>query len=149
MFDRNLTLISDEEFSDKQALITYLSNIENVNVIDPKSYKEAVLNRESVISTSVGYNIAIPHAISSAVKTPFVIYLKLNKGLAWDGDKDIVNHIFMIGVPEIDGSNQHLKIISELSKNLMRDKFRNNLFNAPDEESVYNLLKNIEREMMI
>lgn len=42
----------------------------------------------------------------------------------WDGNGEMVKHIFMIGVPKESGSNLHMRIISELSKNIMRNAWR-------------------------
>ena len=55
-------------------------------VASPEDYKKAVKERENTISTFIGYDTAIPHAKTDAVKTPFVAYAKLSHAMDWDGN---------------------------------------------------------------
>jgi mannitol/fructose-specific phosphotransferase system IIA component (Ntr-type) len=136
MFEKNLTIITDRKFKDKNEVISYLANLNNQNVIVPSNYEKDVLERESVVSTYVGFGVAIPHAKSLSLKSPFVIYAKFEEGVKWDESDEKVNQVFMIGVPK-----------SEISKSLMRSSFRDELIQAKNEEEVYKLLKTIEEGM--
>jgi PTS system fructose-specific IIA component len=51
-----------------------------------------------------------------------------------------VDMIFMIGVPEVDSSNEHLKILALLSRKLMKDEFRQALRVARSEDEVMDVL---------
>ena len=55
--------------------------------------------------------------------------------------------MMMIGVPADKGSTQHLKILAELSKNLMHEDFREKFLNTKSPDESYELLKSIEKEM--
>ena len=152
MFEKNLTIMTDRKFKDKNEVISYLANLNNQNVIVPSDYEKDVLERESVVSTYVGFGVAIPHAKSLSLKSPFVIYGKIEEGVKWDESDEKVNQVFMIGVPKSENGQEkdsrlHLKILSELSKNLMRSSFRDELIQAKNEEEVYKLLKTIEEGM--
>lgn len=148
MFDRNLIVLTEEKFTDQSDVINYLSGLNNPYLADPGAYREDVLEREKEVSTFVGYNTAIPHAKSEAVKEPFVICAKLENAVPWNGED--AKQIFMLGVPkDANGENAmlHLKILCELSKNLMRENFRDALDQAQSSEEIYNLVKHIEEEI--
>lgn len=154
MFQKNLTIITDRKFKDKNEVISYLANLENQNVIVPSDYEKDVLERESIVSTYVGFGVAIPHAKSLSLKSPFVIYAKLKEMVKWDDSDEKVSQVFMIGVPKNENGQEtnsrlHLRILSELSKSLMRSAFRNELMQAKEEEEVYKLLKTIEEGMSL
>lgn len=154
MFEKNLTIITDRKFKDKNEVISYLANLKNQSVIVPSDYEKDVLERESIVSTYVGFGVAIPHAKSLSLKSPFVIYAKLKELVKWDESDEKVNQVFMIGVPKNENgqdsnSRLHLRILSELSKSLMRSDFRDELIQAKEEDEVYKLLKTIEEGMSL
>ena len=148
MFDQDLVIFSQKTFENKFDAIRDLTNLVSNKVTSPKDYFEAVKEREDTLATYVEYGVAIPHAKTNAVKEPFVVYEKLENGVVWGNNGEVANYIFMIGVPEKYAGNLHLKIISELSKNLMREEFRNKLLNAENANQVYELLMLVEKEIL-
>jgi PTS system fructose-specific IIA component len=90
----------------------------------------------------VGNGIAIPHGKSSAVKEAMVIYAKLAEPIDWD-DEDMVDMVFMLGVPEDKGNNLHLEILAKLSRNLMDEEFINKLRESKSPKEVFDRLSNI------
>lgn len=148
MFEKNLILFLDKEYKDKAELLTDLSKAVSSKVTSSEDYEKAVKERENTISTFIGYDTAIPHAKTDAVKTPFVAYAKLSHAMDWDGNGEMVKHIFMIGVPKESGSNLHMRIISELSKNIMRNAWRESFMNAVSADEALAILKLIEKEVM-
>ena len=66
----------------------------------------------------------------------------------WDGNGEMVKHIFMIGVPKESGSNRHMRIISELSKNIMRNAWKESFMNAASADEALEILKLIEKEVI-
>ena len=95
MFEKNLILFLDKEYKDKAELLTDLSKAVSSKVTSSEDYEKAVKERENTISTFIGYDTAIPHAKTDAVKTPFVAYAKLSHAMDWDGNGEMVKHIFM------------------------------------------------------
>lgn len=81
---------------------------------------------ENTISTFIGYDTAMD----------------------WDGNGEMVKHIFMIGVPKESGSNLHMRIISELSKNIMRNAWKESFMNAASADEALEILKLIEKEVI-
>ena len=148
MFDQSLVFFSEKTFENKFDVIKDLANLVSNKVTSSKEYFDAVKEREDTLATYVEYGVAIPHAKTDAVTEPFVVYEKLENGVVWGNNGEIANYIFMIGVPQKYAGNLHLKIISELSKNLMREEFRNKLLNAESAEYVYELLMLVEKEIL-
>ncbi|WP_165211533.1 PTS sugar transporter subunit IIA [Streptococcus tangpeifui] len=147
MFERHLVNFSQETYQNKYQVIESTGYLPNKHIDNADIYIQDVKEREDAVPTYIGFGIAIPHAVSEGVKEPFVIYRKLKEPLIWSEDSEEVSHIFMIGVPKDKGSKQHLKIISELSKSLMREDYRNQLLHAENEDSVYRLLQQIEERL--
>lgn len=147
MFEKKFIIFSDKIYKNKLDVIADLSKIVAEKVTSPDAYFAGVKEREETIPTYVEYGVALPHAKTDAVIEPFVVYEKLAQGVRWGMDHEIANYIFMIGVPEEYAGNLHLKIISELSKNLMREEFRNRLLNAKNAEEVYQVLMKVEEEI--
>lgn len=148
MFERNLIKFSSEVYKDKFEVIADLAKLAEEKVTSVDAYVEGVKEREGVMPTYIEYGVAIPHAKTEAVKEAFVIYEKLENGVVWGEDGEVANYVFMIGVPQAQAGNLHLKIIAELSKGLMKDNFRNQLLNAENPETVYELLSMIEKEIV-
>lgn len=134
------------ELKGKDEIIRYLANVAlSINrIVETEPYIQAVLHRESEFSTGVGYGVAIPHGKSNVVREAFVLFCKVND-VDWNSlDGTSVNMVFMIGVPEQDNSNEHLKILALLSRKLMKEEFRLALTNSKTKEEVLSVFKQYE-----
>lgn len=96
-----------------------------------KGYMQAVFAREELFSTAIGYGIAIPHGKSSFVEVPFIAFARSQEEFLWDTRSEHkVRLIFLIGVPEEQASDLHLKILANISRGLMNDSYRERLEQA-------------------
>lgn len=140
------SIILECEFKEKEEIIRYLADValSTNRIIETEPYVQAVLHRESEFSTGVGYGVAIPHGKSSVVKHAFVLFCKVDD-VDWSSlDGTSVNMVFMIGVPEQDNTNEHLKILAMLSRKLMKEEFRSALMNSKTKEEVLSIFKQYE-----
>ncbi len=140
------SIILDCELQGKEEIIRYLANIalSTNRIVQTEPYIQAVLHREGEFSTGVGYGVAIPHGKSSVVNQAFVLFCKVND-VDWSSlDGTSVNMVFMIGVPEQDNTNEHLKILALLSRKLMKEEFRLALSNSQTKEEVLSIFKQYE-----
>ena len=113
-----------------------------------KDFKEAVYKREEMASTSIGYQIAIPHGISHTVNRAFIGFVQIKDAFHWNHDeKQSVQLIFLIGVPQDNQNNIHLKFISLLSRRLLDDNFRKQLIEVEDVEDAYRALNAINEQL--
>lgn len=148
MFEKDLIVFSDAEYSSKDAVIESMAELVADKVESVEGYADAVKEREAAFCTYIDHGVAIPHGKTDVVKTPFVIYERLSHGVVWSDEGEEAHHIFMIGVPETGAGNLHLKILAELSKGLIRDDFRDRLLGTDSKEEVFEILKGVEKEIV-
>jgi PTS system fructose-specific IIA component len=134
------------DLKEKEAIIRAMAKqafeIHRIKEVEP--FVQAVLHREAEFSTGVGYGIAIPHGKASVVNEAFVMFCRVDH-VDWNSlDGTDVDMVFMIGVPEEDTSNEHLKILALLSRRLMKEDFRTALRTAQSEDALLEILKKWE-----
>lgn len=126
----------------KDEAIHALANIllKNKAINDLSGFLKDVYDREEITSTGIGYGIAIPHAKSSFVMIPSVIFARSDEGIPFESmDGKDAHLFFMIAMPE-DGTNAHLKVLAMLSRKLMHSDFRDRLLEAKTKEEILSLL---------
>lgn len=100
----------------------------------------AVEAREAVLSTGIGYGVAIPHGRSATVPD-----LRLAAGTApepvrFDAlDGQPVRLFFLLVGPE-NAAGAHVKALSRISRLIRREPFRARLLQARDSEEFYRFL---------
>lgn len=140
------TIIMDLSAADKASVIDELvAKLDQAGRLnDRAAYKEAILAREAQSTTGVGEGIAIPHAKTTAVKTPAVAFGRAKNGIDYEAlDGQPSNLFFMIAAP--DGANEaHLETLSSLSGFLMDPAFRDVLLNARTEQDIIDAFESRE-----
>ncbi|MCT6867960.1 PTS sugar transporter [Gilliamella apicola] len=147
---RNDMIFLNKKINSKQEALLFLTEkAQQVGIINTQNeFLNKVLDREAIVSTAVGYQIAMPHGKSTVVQQPFVGFLRTTELFNWsEQDNEMVNMIFLIGVPEENEDNIHLKVISQLSKNLLNDSFREQLENLQNNTQIYSLLSSINKNL--
>ncbi|WP_276676889.1 PTS sugar transporter subunit IIA [Selenomonas artemidis] len=151
MFDEKRIILLTEPLATKEEVIRHLTHIENDCVPDADLYEQAVSDREASFATYTIDGVAIPHAKSNAVATPFVVFARLKAPVPWGTEPgEDARMVFLIGVPEAaggTGTNLHLKILAALSKKLMHASFRHRLEEASSTKELYQILQEIEEEL--
>ncbi len=140
--DIKLDLVSD----DKKSVIEELAEVMNKkgHIDDLNALIKDVWDRESLDTTGIGLKIALPHAKTSHINIPSVVFGRSDEGIDFkslDGEK--AHLFFMICIPE-DGVNLHLKVLAMLSRSLIHESFRNELLDAKTSEEVMEILKRVE-----
>lgn len=109
-------------------------------VIDLTSYLVAVMKREEEATTGIGFGVGIPHGKSSAVSSPTLAFGRSKEGISYDSmDGKPVHLLFLIAVPE-NSNDEHLRILSQLSRKLMHQDIRDRLMNAIDVKEIYSII---------
>lgn len=129
--------------AEKQACIEYLLDllVDAGRVEDREAALEALLAREEETTTGVGMGIGIPHAQTDAVTEPSVAFTRSDEGIDFGSmDDEPAQLIFMILVPA-SGADDHLAILSTLSRALMHEEIREGLYDAETPEDVQAVLK--------
>lgn len=118
--------------AEKEACIEFLLDlaVDAGRVTDREAALEALLAREEQTTTGVGKGIGIPHAKTAAVTRPTVAFTRSDDGIDFGAMDDSLAHlVFLILVPEA-GADDHLAILSSLSRSLMHDDVRDALYDA-------------------
>jgi fructose-specific phosphotransferase system IIA component len=143
----NTNLISlDLKAKKKEEVIKELSKLieKNGNLTSAVKFVNAVLAREEQTSTGVGSEIAIPHGKTAGVKKAAIAFARLVYPIEWESfDDKKVKLVFLLAVPEKSESNQHLKILSTLSRNLLNEDFKSDLLKAENKEEINSIIQNI------
>lgn len=137
----------DKDLTSQEDILKFIvkSAFENDYVEEEDKLLTAVKKRENEISTAIGYLIAIPHGKTGAVKSPFISMVRTSEKVKWTEDNDeMVRLVFLIGVPEKSEGKLHLKFISQLSKKLLDDSFREKLLNKKNKNEIFEQLSSIE-----
>lgn len=133
----------EEPPAEKNACIEHLLDmaVEAGRVEDREAALKALLAREEETTTGVGLGIGIPHAQTDAVTRPTVVFARSERGVDFDAmDDEPATLIFMLLVPE-GGSEEHLGMLSSLSRALMHEDVRDSLHEAESPEAVRETLK--------
>ncbi|ABR73959.1 hypothetical protein CBG46_02365 [Actinobacillus succinogenes] len=137
-------IILDLDADNKNTIIEAISQLafEHGYISDLGQFIETVKQREEQFSTAIGYGIGMPHGKSNTVLSPFISFARLKIPFYWD-EEELVKYVFLIGVPEADVV-LHLKFISQLSKKLLDDDYRNALADFETTKQVEAHLSQIE-----
>lgn len=148
MIKKELVFV-DEDIDTQEAVIEQLAHqaLQLQLLEDEALFTKAVYRREQEFSTAVGFGVAIPHGMSDAVIDAFVGFVKPKQPILWGEDKKEVQLIFLIGVPESKKNVIHLKLISQISKNLMKQEFREKLMACNDSDEAFQYLEKINDDI--
>lgn len=110
-------------------------------VTDKDEYVKALYQRESEFETGIGMGVAIPHCKNECVKEAAFALIKLEHEIEWGSlDGQPVRFVIMLAAPD-SSDNVHLKLLSQLARNLMDDQFRETLVNAKDFSEIKKLFE--------
>jgi PTS system nitrogen regulatory IIA component len=105
---------------------------------------QAIEERESVLSTGIGFGVAIPHARSSAVPELSIVGGLSPVPVPYDSiDGDPVRLFFLIVGPEA-AAGQHVKVLSRIARLVRRDNLRQQLCEAGTPDQFYSALLDAE-----
>lgn len=133
----------DLQATDKQAAISELANtfVSEGVVINESVYLKTVMKREEESTTGIGFGVAIPHGKSAAVTEPSLAFGRSQAGIQYDSmDGKPVHLMFLIAVPETS-NDEHLRILSKLSRKLMHEDVRQKLMTVTNIEEIYQIFE--------
>ncbi|MGX7091157.1 PTS sugar transporter subunit IIA [Hutsoniella sourekii] len=140
-------LFLDKDLYDQKKIIDFIiSKADEENKLsDVSQFKKDVIDRENQVSTAIGFDIAMPHGKSDGVKEPFIAFYRSDRPFKWsDSVDEEVQLVFLIGVPKENQDNLHLKFISQISKKLLNNDFRESLKNEKDNDQVLKILTSLD-----
>jgi PTS system nitrogen regulatory IIA component len=104
----------------------------------------AIQEREALVSTGIGFGVAIPHARSSAVEELSLVCGVSAEPVPFDSiDGEPVRLFFLIVGPE-SSAGHHLKVLSRIARLVRRDNVRERLSEARTPRQFYETLLEVE-----
>ena len=136
------------EGTNKTEIIDELINLfkDDERIKNLEEMRNAVHDREKIMSTGVGKGFAIPHAKTDSVNEIIAAFGRLDKPIDFQAlDEQPVNLVFLlIGKESLVGP--HIKLLSRISSMMNKDEFRESLANATTAEEIYSLFENEEKQ---
>lgn len=131
-----------ETFSNKEQVIQFLCGNLGVNgrTAHPFELEEDVWQREEIVTTAVGFGVAIPHTKSQWIRHSSISIARLDRPIDWQSEMGEVELVIMLMLGAEEGIN-HVKVFSQLARKLVNKTFRQSLFAAADAESMLALLE--------
>lgn len=130
----------------KNEIIEELVNLASRSklVKDKDEVLKAVLEREKLVTTGVGYGVAFPHAKTKAIKGIVIAFGRSKTGIDFDAmDKKSVHLFFLIAAPE-DAIGAHLNVMARLSYLMKSEKNRDTLMKISSPKELLELLDSVE-----
>ena len=131
-----------ESLSNKEQVIQFLCGNLGVNgrTEHPFELEEDVWQREEIVTTAVGFGVAIPHTKSQWIRHSSISIARLARPVDWQSEMGEVELVIMLTLGADEGIN-HVKVFSQLARKLVNKNFRQSLFAAQNAESLLALLE--------
>ena len=139
-------IVADLKGQTKEDVINELINLfkDDSRVIDLEKVRDAVLEREKIMSTGVGKGFAIPHGKTNAVTDILAAFGKTTRPIEYDSlDGHPVYLVFLL-VGKDNLVSKHIKLLSRISRMMNKDEFREKLIQAKDSEDILEIFKKEE-----
>lgn len=111
-------------------------------ITDGKVFEKSIIERENLLTTGIGFEIAIPHVRLASIKDFVVAIGRCDAGVDFDAlDGKPVKLIIMIASSDRQGRNEFLKVLAKAVMLFKDESFRRKLLRADGPEEVFALLK--------
>ncbi|MBF2575103.1 PTS sugar transporter subunit IIA [Listeria welshimeri] len=137
-------IIFDNRIQTKELLFEKVAEVlfKEGSITNTKKFIRDLYKREEETSTGIEAGFGIPHAKSKYVKEPLIVFVHSDIINDYFGlDDSPIECSFLIGVPK-KATDVHLQILSELSRKLMDEKFREKLKNSKNKNEIITILSN-------
>jgi len=112
-----------------------------------EAVRDAVFDREQVMSTGVGKMLGLPHAKTAAARDTVAAFATTAEPIDFGAiDNEPVRLLFLLVGPESDKS-RHIKILGRISRLVSRDTIRERLLGVEAPEEVIAILKEGEAQL--
>ena len=133
-------IILNLETEDKREIVNKMTEtISEEKLLNKEKFIEDVFKREEMENTVVGFKVAIPHGKSEFINSPQIVFAKLKEEIFWGDPDEKVKYIFLLGVP-VASAGEHIKILMNLSKKILDEKFREKLEMTDDKGELLKII---------
>jgi len=129
----------------KEAAIDELVAVsaEDGKVENPVKLKDDLLKREAIVSTGIGFGVAIPHVKVSEIGEFFITIGIHREGIEWESlDSKPAQIIFLIAGPD-NMQDKYLRLLAKLTLIIKNPERRKKLIACSTEKEVFNIFKGL------
>lgn len=147
LLDRS-TIAAGLKADDKTDLINELVDLleTKVNSDQLENIRESVFDREQIMSTGVGKQLAIPHGKCSSIENIYASFAILDDPVDFDSiDNEPVKMVFLLVGPE-KKYNHHIKLLSRISRLMNSSSFREKLLKCRSADEIFETFQHEEIE---
>ncbi len=132
--------------SSKDDIINAIVNLVAISpkVVDKEKVREAVFERETIMSTGVGDGFAIPHGKTDAVSDIVGAFAVTAEPIDYESlDEKPVRLVFLL-VSKANMVGPHIKLLSKISRLMNKPDFRNKLLEVKSPQEIIEMFKQEE-----
>ncbi len=142
-------IISEMRATDRweaiEELIDHLVETGKIRSEDRASISNVVRKRENSMSTGIGFGIGIPHASTDLIHEVVGAFGRSSRGVNFDAlDNQPVKLVMLFLVPQ-GQFQKHLHTLANIAKLLHQNEFRQSLEQAPDAQSMFEIISTFGR----
>lgn len=127
----------------KDEIITQMIDLVGTSkkVLDKEKVKDAIFEREKIMSTGVGNGFAIPHGKTDAVSDIVAAFAVTAEPIDYQSlDEQPVRLVFLlVGKDSMVGP--HIKLLSRISRLMNKEEFRKKLLSAASSKEVLEIFR--------
>ena len=124
----------------RQALSTVAESAARSFRLKAADVLDALLEREAVASTGVGYGVAVPHARLAGLSRMRAVFVRLDQPVAFAAvDDRPVDLIFALFAPP-EANGEHLRALARVSRLLRQGEIREQLRQARSADAIRAIL---------
>jgi fructose-specific phosphotransferase system IIA component len=139
VFSEDLIDLSSAKFKNKEELFCHMTKLlMKAGCLENESdFLSALYERENEGSTYVGNGIAIPHGKSDTVKRASAAFCRCSP-LYYESNNDSgeVSIVFVLAVPKQTKANVYIKMLSNISRLLLNERFVTVLKESEDKNEI-------------
>lgn len=141
-------ILADLQIKNKNELLHKMVDVlkDQVNKAQLEDIRDSVFEREKIMSTGVGKNLAIPHGKVTSIEKNYASFAVLNKPVEYNSidDKPVKMAFLLVGPA---GENRlHIKLLSRISRLMNSTSFRETLSECTTPEEIYSAFHNEENK---
>ncbi|MBA7483080.1 PTS system fructose-specific EIIABC component [subsurface metagenome] len=133
---------SKEKLAAIKEMVDHL--IANKFVEDGEKFIKALGKRENLESTGIGDGIAIPHALTNAVKDLVLAFARSTEGVDFSAIDGKPSHLIFLIASSEDKKSEYVVSLAKLSRLLRKHEVREQLKNADSPKEILDIIKKNE-----
>lgn len=135
-------ILMNLETTTKEGIITEMIDrlVASGRITNRKAALKAIMEREKKMSTGMQNGIAIPHGKTNSVPDLVTALGIKPEGMDFESMDGLPSRIFIMTLSPVNRTGPHVQFLSEISRILENPDIRSRIIQAPDAETILELL---------